>query len=118
MQNIDLNLKILNYTLNKDTLESTFSIIIDAKKQKFVYELKYPTNPIIDCYFINLNNKSIKSVIDFIKKELQIPLEKSYNYKLILEKLNEFKNWLNEINSNLTSLQNNQKNVNSKKDIL
>tara|TARA_E500000178_G_scaffold353426_2_gene419328 strand:+ start:468 stop:824 length:357 start_codon:yes stop_codon:yes gene_type:complete len=118
MQNIDLNLKILNYTLNKDTLESTFSIIIDTKKQKFVYELKYPTNPIIDCYFVNLNNKSIKSVIDFINKELMISLDKSYNYKLILEKLNEFKNWLSEINSNLINLQNNQKNVNNKKDIL
>ena len=109
MQNIDLNLKILNYTLNKETLESTFSIIIDTKKQKYVYELKFPTNPIIDCYFVNLDNKSIKSVIDFINKESLISLDKSCNYKLILEKLNEFKNWLNEINSSLTNLQNNQK---------
>ena len=118
MQNIDLNLKILNYTLNKETLESTFSIIIDTKKQKYVYELKFPTNPIIDCYFVNLDNKSIKSVIDFINKESLISLDKSCNYKLILEKLNEFKNWLNEINSSLTNLQNNQKNVINKKDIL
>ena len=97
MENKDLNISILNYTLIKESLESTFSILVNSKKNKFIYELKYPSNPIIDCYFVNLNNKSLNSIIKFIDKEALLPLDKSVNYSQILEKLKDFKNWLLEI---------------------
>ncbi len=97
MKNKEYIIKILNYTLIKETLESSFSIMVTIKKDKYVYELKYPSNPIIDCYFINYNNKSIENVINFIDLELIIPLEKDNDNLQLISKFNDFKEWLHLI---------------------
>ena len=97
MKNKEYIIKILNYTLIKETLESSFSVMVTIEKDKYVYELKYPSNPIIDCYFINYNNKSIENIINFIDLELILPLEKTNDNLLLISKFNDFKEWLDII---------------------
>ena len=60
---------ILKYILLSETLESSFLIKYkkntnDSNNVFYFYELKYPTNPIIDSNIIKLDSKNLSDVIN------------------------------------------------------
>ena len=100
-------IKILKYILLNETLESSF-LIKYKKNTKYsnnalcFYELKYPTNPIIDSNIIKLDSKNLSDIINSLniyKKDFEL-LDKSNKVETIDHlylNLKKFYIWLKEI---------------------
>tara|TARA_X000000950_G_C13665808_1_gene557842 strand:- start:173 stop:553 length:381 start_codon:yes stop_codon:yes gene_type:complete len=100
-------IKILKYILLSESLESSFLIKYkkntnDSNNVFYFYELKYPTNPIIDSNIIKLDSKNLSDVINSLniyKSEFDL-LDKSNKMESInflYLNLKKFYIWLNDI---------------------
>ena len=98
---------ILKYILLSETLESSFLIKYkkntnDSNNVFYFYELKYPTNPIIDSNIIKLDSKNLSDVINSLniyKSDFDL-LDKSNKIETIDHlylNLKKFYIWLKEI---------------------
>lgn len=83
-----IKIKIDKYSFIKETNESIFIFCVTIDQQKFIYDFKYPGNPILDCLILNLNDKSIYNVIE----QLNFILNSSYFYQNLPEKIENIQN--------------------------
>ena len=89
-----MSLVILDYNLLKESVESKFNITINVLKDEgIVYSLQYPSNPILDCQIINLNEENLNNVII---KIIDIIEQDEYGITTRIE-LIKLKNWLIKI---------------------
>ena len=59
-----MSLTILEYNMLKETVESDFKISLSFVNNTSLYfNLKYPTNPILDCQIVNLDNQELNKVV-------------------------------------------------------
>lgn len=67
-----MSLIISEYNLLKQTVESEFKITLDIfKNTDITFNLKYPSNPILDCQIINLHEESLQIVIQNLNKIIE-----------------------------------------------
>lgn len=87
-----LTLKIIKYEIDKNTFESIlhFEMINNTNNNSKDYDLKYPTNPILDIEIIQSQNLSYD---EQMRKFKNIIKKKEYSYKTI-ESLKKFINWV------------------------
>lgn len=89
-----MSLQILEYSLVKESVESQFNLTINILKENGInYILKYPSNPILDCQIVNLNEENLNTVI---LKILNLIEEDEYGITTRVE-LIKFKNWIIKI---------------------
>ena len=98
-----MSLTIESYQLKKESVESEFNLSLNfTKDSKINYILKYPSNPILDCQIINLNEKSINEIV---VKLINIINEDEFGITTRIE-LIQFKNWIFKIVNMGTSMMN------------
>lgn len=83
-------IKITGYEFLKDTIESSIVLSINNNDNTILYNLKYPSNPLVDCEILSLNNKKIQVVLN---KLTRIIRDEEYSDKT-LNSLKNFKSWL------------------------
>jgi hypothetical protein len=83
-------IKITGYEFLKDTIESSIILSINNNDNTMLYNLKYPSNPLVDCEILSLNNKKIQVVLN---KLTRIIRDEEYSDKT-LNSLKKFKSWL------------------------
>ena len=89
-----MSLTILKYDLLKETVESEFKITLNLiKESNLVFNLRYPSNPILDCKIINLNNEQINLVVNKINLLID---EDEFGIVTRIE-LIKLKNWIIKI---------------------
>ena len=89
-----MSLVILDYNLLKESVESKFNLTINVlKNEGIIYCLQYPSNPILDCQIINLNEENLNNVII---KIIDIIEQDEYGITTRIE-LIKLKNWLIKI---------------------
>lgn len=67
-----MSLIISEYNLLKQTVESDFKITLDIFKNTDIgFNLKYPSNPILDCQIVNLHEEPLQVVIQNLNKLIQ-----------------------------------------------
>lgn len=89
-----MSLLIKNYNLLKDTIESEFVLTFNLIQDYGIeYILKFPSNPILDCQLVNLDNQPINIVV---LKILNLIEEDEYGINTRIE-LIKFKNWIIKI---------------------
>jgi hypothetical protein len=91
-------IKITGYEFLKDTIES--SIIVSINDNLVFYNLKYPSNPLVDCVILSLNNKKIQVVLN---KLTRIIRDEEYSDQT-LNSLKNFKSWLIDYSVNFEVL--------------
>lgn len=86
-----MSLVILSYNLLKDSVESEFKISFNIIQNSGIeYILRYPSNPILDCQFVNFDQQPINIVVFKILKLIE---EDEYGINTRIE-LIKFKNWI------------------------
>ena len=88
-----MSLNISSYQLIKESVESKFDLSINIFENNLKYELKYPSNPILDCQIINFHQIPIKDVVE---KLLNLINEDEFGISTRIE-LIQFKNWIFKI---------------------
>lgn len=89
-----MSLVILDYKLVKESVESKFDFAINIlKDNSLVYSLKYPSNPILDCQIVNLNEQNLNNVI---LKIIELVDQDEFGITTRIE-LIKFKNWMFKI---------------------
>lgn len=88
-----MSLNISSYQLIKESVESKFDLSINIFENNLKYELKYPSNPILDCQIINFHQIPIKDVVE---KLLNLIKEDEFGISTRIE-LIQFKNWIFKI---------------------
>ena len=88
-----MSLNISSYQLIKESVESKFDLSINIFENNLKYELKYPSNPILDCQIINFHQNPIK---DVVVKLLNLIKEDEFGISTRIE-LIQFKNWIFKI---------------------
>ena len=88
-------LKIKGYAQVYSSVESHFIFIMEINGISIEYNLKIPTNPLVECDLLKLHEKEINKVREVI---INIISKKKYSNKTIL-KLLEFKTWIENVNN-------------------
>ena len=89
-----MSIIIKSYNFVKETFESEYLITVDLLKDtKIAFNLKVPTNPILDNMIINLNNEPIIIGLNRIQ---DLILEDDFGYTSRIE-LIKFISWLGKI---------------------
>ena len=89
-------LNITKYFLDKETFESCFIFEYKINKDLYIYNLKYPSNPLIDIEILKLVELDFSFKIDKLKKIIK---GKEYSFKSI-KLLTDFILWIEEKMSN------------------
>ena len=86
-----MSLIISSYQLLKESVESEFKLTFNIIQNSGIcYNLKYPSNPILDCEIINLHDQPLQQVVI---KLLKIIEEDEFGISTRIE-LIQFKNWI------------------------
>lgn len=72
------NLKIINYSINKNTIESCFTFNLIINNNTYYYELNLPSNPILDIEILKLIELNLNDKILVLKKLVK---NKDYSFK-------------------------------------
>ena len=89
-----MSLTILEYNMLKETVESDFKISLSFVNNTSLYfNLKYPTNPILDCQIVNLDNQELNKVVFKFNSLID---EDEFGIVTRIE-LIKFKNWIIKI---------------------
>ena len=89
-----MSIIIKSYNFRKETFESEYVITIDLfKNTNISYVLKIPTNPILDNMIIDMNEESLKIVLNRLQNLI---LEDEFGYTSRIE-LIKFMSWVSKI---------------------
>jgi hypothetical protein len=89
-----MSLIISSYQLLKESVESEFKLTFNIIQSSGVsYNLKYPSNPILDCQIINLHDQPLQQVVIKLLKLIE---EDEFGFSTRIE-LIQFKNWIIKI---------------------
>lgn len=93
-------IKITGYEFLKDTIESSIILSINNNDNIMLYNLIYPSNPIVDCEILSLNNKNIQFVLNKLTRIIQ---DEEYSDKTLIS-LKKLKSWLFDYSINFEVL--------------
>jgi hypothetical protein len=86
-----MELKLIEYSINKNTVQSNFIFNFKNNNNSEMYKLETPLNPLLDIEILQLGELDFKNKIQKIKDLIN---NKEYSYKATIS-LSNFITWIN-----------------------